>query len=447
MLGRQIAKKVRHFLAQPGAIVVAAFLVRYGIFCYFSARGPYPVRGIIPNLGYETGQIARSLALGLGYSSPLKVNTGPTAWMPPVYPFLLAGVFKLCGIFTVKSYLVIKAFDCAFSALTVWVIWAIGRRAFSPACGVTAGWIWTLLPSAVFYPVVWVWDTSLSALILPLIVLASMHLWESERVGAWAGCGALWGFGAMVNASIVSTLPFLLGWDAHTLRQKSRQWLKLTLVALLLFALVIAPWFIRNYMVFHKLILFRSNFGLELWLGNNRFNPGIWSWWLHPNDDDAERQVYARMGEMAYMTMKQREAIAWIRENPAMWVEQIFRRFVDNWTGLDEPPDNLAKAPLYVIVGVLLEVLLPLLGLVGAVLSNRQGNRYAFPLSATIFFFPAVYYLTHTSLRYRHPIDPVLCVLAGFTAVSTWGWLAARISGSPAGADAKRSREWAPAGK
>ncbi len=443
---RRITGKIGHFLGHPGTIVVAAFLVRYGIFCYFSATGPYPIRGVIPTMGYETGQIARSLVQGRGYGSPLKVDTGPTAWMPPGYPFLLAGVFKLFGIFTVESYTVIKAFDCAFSALTVWVIWAIARRAFGTACGVTAGWMWTLLPSAIFYPVVWVWDTSLSALVLPLIVLASMHVQESKRVSAWAGCGALWGLGAMVNASIVSTLPFLLGWDAQVLRRKSAQWLKLTLVALLLFAVVIAPWFIRNYLVFHKLILFRSNFGLELWLGNNRFNPGVWSWWLHPNDDDGERRLYASMGEMAYMAMKQREAISWIREHPAMWREQIFRRFVDNWTGFDEPP-NLTKARFYIAVGMLLEILFPMLGLLGGVLSYRRGNPYAFPLTATIFFFPVVYYLTHTSLRYRHPIDPVLCVLAGYTAVSAWGWIAALVSRKPASADQQQSGEWITAGK
>ena len=410
-------------------MVVFAFLLRYGIFYYFRATGPYPMNGIIPTMGYETGRIARSLAAGLGYSSPLVAESGPTAWMTPLYPLLLAGVFKLFGIMTVTSFYVITAIDCAFSALTAWVIWAIARRAFGNASAVTAGWIWTLLPSAVFYPVAWVWDTSLSALIFSLIVLASMHLLDSEALPAWAGCGALWGIGAMINASIVSTLPFIFGWNVNELRKRSAQWFKLTVVALVLFAVVISPWFLRNYIVFHKLILFRSNFGLELWLGNNKLNPGIWAWWLHPNDDDAERKLYVGMGEIPYMAMKQHEAFAWIREHPMMFVDQTWRRFVDNWTGFDEPVTTLAERPWYVIAGMGSEVLFPLLALPGALLAYRRRSPYAFPFGAAIFFFPVVYYITHTSLRYRHPIDPVLCVLAGFTSVSACSWIAARVSG------------------
>lgn len=427
-------------------MAVVAFLLRYGIFYYFRSKGPFPLNDVLPHMGYETGRIARAVAAGLGYSSPLVVESGPTAWMPPLFPLLLAGVFKLFGIMSFKSFLVITALDCAFSALTAWVIFAIAQRAFGPASSVTAGWIWTLLPSAVFYPVAWVWDTALSALIFALIVLASMYLLESERISAWAGVGALWGIGAMVNASIVATLPFILGWNAHELRRRSKQWMKLTLVALVLFALVIAPWFLRNYRVFHKLILFRSNFGLELWLGCNPSNPGIWSWWLHPNDDDAERKLYVGMGEIPYMALKQRDAISWIREHPAMFVEQTFRRFVDNWTGFDEPVTSLAKRPWWVIVGMALEVLFPLLALPGVLMAYRNRSPYAFPFGSAIFFFPVVYYITHTSLRYRHPIDPVLCVLAGYAAVSAGSWIAARITGRSA-ADAEQTRQWAPAGK
>jgi dolichyl-phosphate-mannose-protein mannosyltransferase len=445
---RRIAKKTGQLLAHPGTMVVVAFLIRYGIFYYFRSKGPFPQNDILPTMGYETGRIARAIAAGLGYSSPLVVDSGPTAWMTPLYPLLLAGVFKVFGIMTFTSFLVITAIDCAFSAFTAWVIWAIARRAFSASCGVTAGWIWTLLPSAVFYPVAWVWDTSLSALIFALIVLASMHLLESDRASAWAGYGALWGVGAMVNASIVSTLPFLLGWNAHELRRRSGHWLKLTLVALVLFAVVITPWFVRNYVVFHRPILFRSNFGLELWLGNNPLNPGVWSWWLHPNDDDAERKLYVAMGELPYMAMKQHEAISWIRDHPATFVEQTFRRFVDNWTGFEEPVTSLMSRPFYVAAGMGLEALFPLLALPGALLAFRRGSPFAFPFGSAIFFFPVVYYITHTSLRYRHPIDPVLCVLAGYSAVSACSWVAARFSGKPAeSSDAAPGRAFAPAGK
>jgi len=84
----------------------------------------------------------------------------------------------------------------------------------------------------------------------------------------------------------------------------------------------------------------------------------------------------------------------------------------------------------------------------GALLAYRRRSPYAFPFGSAIFFFPAVYYVTHTSIRYRHPIDPVLCVLASYAAVSAASWLAARLSGRvPETNVAAPSRELAPASK
>ena len=49
------------------------------------------------NFGWEMGRIARSIVVGQGFSSPYEGNTGPTAWEPPLYPFLIAGVFRVFG--------------------------------------------------------------------------------------------------------------------------------------------------------------------------------------------------------------------------------------------------------------------------------------------------------------------------------------------------------------
>src|SRR5437667_11220867 len=43
---------------------------------------------------YENGRLARSVAEGRGFSSPLFEDTGVSAWLTPVYPYFTAGVFK-----------------------------------------------------------------------------------------------------------------------------------------------------------------------------------------------------------------------------------------------------------------------------------------------------------------------------------------------------------------
>src|SRR5713226_924382 len=44
--------------------------------------------------------IAEHIVLGQGFSSPFYQDTGPTAWVAPVYPYLAALVFRLFGLFS-----------------------------------------------------------------------------------------------------------------------------------------------------------------------------------------------------------------------------------------------------------------------------------------------------------------------------------------------------------
>ncbi|HEV2729341.1 MAG TPA: glycosyltransferase family 39 protein, partial [Terriglobales bacterium] len=111
------------------------------------------------SFGYEMGRIARSLASGQGFANPFNETTGPTAWEPPLYPFVIAGVFKVFGIYTRASALVLLIVNSIFSALTCIPIFLIARRCFSETVAVWASWFWALLPSG--FATRWVWETSL----------------------------------------------------------------------------------------------------------------------------------------------------------------------------------------------------------------------------------------------------------------------------------------------
>src|SRR6266446_2569321 len=77
--------------------------------------------------GWETGKIAASIASGHGFSSPLHGFTGSTAWIPPLYPYLLAGIFKLLGIYSAASAIAILAANSVFSAVTVVPLYRAAR--------------------------------------------------------------------------------------------------------------------------------------------------------------------------------------------------------------------------------------------------------------------------------------------------------------------------------
>jgi 4-amino-4-deoxy-L-arabinose transferase-like glycosyltransferase len=406
--------KVQQIFCSVGFIVVVAFAIRAGFTCYFFISAAQRViRDNLP-FGYEVGSVAAAIAQGRGFSSPLRmVQTGPTVWFTPIYPYLLAGIFKLFGVYSYTSNIMIRLVDNAFSAFTCWPIYAIGARAFSKRLGVAAAWIWVVFPMSLFFSTVWVWDTALSALMVALIVAATLQVRGSARLSSWIGYGALWAAGAMVNPSVVSILPPLALWAIWPLRRELVPAGKLVMASSLIFIAGIAPWTIRNYVVFHKFIPLRSNFGLELWLGNNPGVPDSWAPWLHPNDDPSEAAKYARMTEIPYMQEKQREALQFMRTHPLDTLNFTLHRFSNNWIGLDQPPTEIWNhVPLQVKLIVVGNCLFPLLSLFGVMFAYREHNESALPLAMVMLFFPLLFYLTHSSGRYRHPIDPIMLVLA-----------------------------------
>jgi 4-amino-4-deoxy-L-arabinose transferase-like glycosyltransferase len=410
-----LAEKLKSIFLSTGFIVVVAFIARMA-YCYYDLG----IQGatLPANLPYggETGAIAAAIASGRGFSSPLPtITSGPTAWLAPIYPYLLAGIFKLFGIFTYKSSLIIRTIDMAFSAFICWPVYVIGTKAFGRTAGILSAYFWALLPDGIFYSVIWVWDTALAGLCMALLFAATLQIRGRSRVSWWIGYGALWAFGAMVNPSVLSVLPFLGLWAIWPLRQQLAQTLRLTLAASLIFIAGITPWTIRNYVVFHKFIPLRSNFGLELWLSNNPQVPDTWAGYLHPTDDPEEAAKYVRMTEIPYMEEKQSEALAFMRTHPRDTTRFFFRRFADNWLGIwDAPADLWRFMPPSMKVTVVWNCLFSLLSFVGAFLVHRTKNEFALPFTTFMLFFPVVFYVTHTNGRYRYPMDPIMGLLTVF---------------------------------
>src|ERR1700726_3555440 len=83
----------------------------------------------------ETGSIARSIANGSGFSNPFGRDTGPTAWLTPVYPLLVAAAFKIFGIFTTRSFFFLVFLNVLFSTAVCIPIFYVGARVAGLAAG------------------------------------------------------------------------------------------------------------------------------------------------------------------------------------------------------------------------------------------------------------------------------------------------------------------------
>lgn len=402
---------LRYLRTLPVILVVALAVRLFFLYDYATHHQPRAL-ATIPFL-FEPGNIAVALASGHGFANPFRVETGPTAWMTPVYPLILAAIFKLFGTYTFQAFLAAATLNALFSALTCLPLYAAAKRSFTPGIAAGATWLWAIFPNAILLPYESLFEASLSALLAASLLWATLAVADSARLRDWSLYGLLWGASLMTNASLIALLPFLFGWAEYRAHKRpgfSPKWPAAAAFAVLLCC---APWTLRNYVVFHEFVPLRSVAGLALWLGNNEAAGSLTPGRLHPIANQAERDHYLELGELPYMREKQALALDYMWSHPGTEGRMIAERFTAIWTGGSAHPiADFARARSLRFYFVVLFNLAAALGAATAlVLLWRARNPYWIPLAAFPLVFPLIYYLALAPPRYRHPIDPVLLLL------------------------------------
>jgi len=432
-------------------IVIVAMGVRWA-FAWDQARKISPdALGIVP-FQQEAGNIAYALARGKGFSNVFRTETGPTAWLAPVYPLMVAAMFKVFGVFTARAFFACVALNILFSSAVCVPLFFVGKRIGGLGVAAGAAWLWAVFPSAVMMPFEWIWDTSLSALLAAMILWATLELAESELWLDWGVYGVLWGLALMTNPALGVLLPFLLGWVAFRGCGESAVRSKRVALAAGITILCCVPWTIRNYLAFHRFIPVRSNLPFELWLGNNDIFDEHARNGRKSITRTEEARSYAQLGETAYMERKWQLAISFMRAHPGLELRLTGRKFTAFWMGTESPLRNFHETDSYLIKAILLcsfaSGIAALFGIVMLArkpkwirqrrgdrggLAEGQGNAqiaspFTWPLAVFPLLFPCLYYVTHADLRYRHPIDPIVALLTAVAAANACGF-AVRPSG------------------
>lgn len=346
----------------------------------------------------EPSHIAWSVVSGAGYSSPWANTVAtPTAQQPPVYPYLLAGIFKFAGAYSYLSLLIAVGLNAAFSALTAVVILQIGKRVFGAPTGVLAAWLWSCW---IYEAVVSIrlWESSVSALLLAVGLWLLPKLAGSIRPMLWIIFGALAGVAALTNTTLLALFPFFWLWLWVSYRRRGLSCRKLLMASVLTCVVVLVPWTIRNYVTFHRVMPIRDNFGLELWLGNHEGVTHVFDNafpLLNPSE-------YNRLGEIPFMEAKRDIALEFIGRHPGTFLRLSVQHCFQFWS----LPEKSAWLGL------------SLLAWMGMVLALRRKGLDAVPYALVILIFPLVFYITHVFSTYRHPIESVILLLATYAMVA-----------------------------
>ncbi len=391
-------------------ITLVAFVLRGAYALYMSHLIPATVLSTVP-FQNEVGNVASALARGQGFCCLFREPTGPTAWLSPVYPLLVAGIFKVFGIFTLRSFYAAIFLNCLFSSLAVVPVHAVGERVGGPRAAILGAYLWAIFPSGIILPFEFIWDTSLSALLGALLLWRTVKLGDSCHQGDAVLYGLLWGFSLLTCPALGILLPFLLAWVLYRHRATPNRQIRLAAVSLGLLLLTCLPWTVRNYVQFHRFIPLRSNFPYEFWSGNNEIFDEH-SRELNRITRFEQVRLYARLGENAFLDDRWQKSTHFVRTHLALFAQLTEGRVVATWLGTPAPWRDFLRTDSSLARFLLVWNAIALLGVIVGLMRVYISQRlHFFPIASYPLLFPLAFYIAHTSLRHRHPCDPALAIL------------------------------------
>lgn len=380
---------------------LVVFLVHLAVQCLFLSK--LPVRYVQPHTRWEVNAVAIALYERGEFADPYCLPTGPTAHMPPFAPALLAALYVLLGPTLLAGYVSWLVFIALAGVMYAMLPWLADRLGLPPMAGLLGGLAGALMLRFPAYV------EPLTAICIGLMQVAFLRRFTSGPAGARAS--VLLGLALGLSFLAAPTLlPVALGLLAFELlwRPPPRPWRGAALV-LLGMALACAPWTFRNHRALGGLFFVRSNFGLELRMGNhegagaNLELSARGGTERHPRSSALEARKVQQLGELEYMRLAGREAAGWIREHPAAFLRLTGLRVIQFWLG---PVDDALMA-----LGISALTALSALGTWRALpgLSTPQRAALLIPFAT----YPLVHYVVGFEARYRQPLDGLALILAG----------------------------------
>jgi hypothetical protein len=330
---------------------------------------------------------------------------------PPVYPYFIGVLFRTFG--SMRAVLWAQA---VLGALLVPAVGRAGALAFGRRVGVLSAALTAFYPELVWYPAHY-WSETLFLLLLWWAIERTLAADERGSGRAAVAAGLLWGIATLTREISLYLVPIAALWMLRPTGDGTRPPGALfrpavgasSRAALLCLAtvLTIAPWTIRNAVVFRTFIPVSTMGGLNLWQGNTTLTHLQIYEVLATKDGPVEQDRYCR--EMARETIAARQ--------PAWAFEKLAEQMPEFWKAGSEVLDHLVgreacgPLPAVRLVPIELVLVLPYLAVLGLFLVGLVRVRFstgAWLLLVLLGAYNAAHVVAYATTRFRLPVLPVI---------------------------------------
>jgi 4-amino-4-deoxy-L-arabinose transferase-like glycosyltransferase len=364
---------------------------------------------------YDT--VAWNLARGVGFHLDAASGTYPTAFVPPVVPWVTSLLYRLVG----HQFFAAVLLQCLAGALVPLLCAALGASLFGDTVGRWSGWLAAVHPLLVFFSGYLLTETMFTVTLLLALLLSAAWV-RTPRAGRALGAGIACGIATLTRPTAM-LLPILVAawaWRPVGLTVGGAARLRQVALLMLGLALVVAPWTLRNAIALRAFVPVTTGAGGALMVANNA---ATWEDPARRGGADSRSYHAALAGEfrgldeVALDRAARARTWAFMRERPHLWPQVALAKLARFWrlgaegggTGGWQRPGSPLE-PLRrldpMLVWSIVTLPFALWGVARASVGARRWFQ-ALPL-LVIVYFSLIAVVFFGSLRMRVPIEPLV---------------------------------------
>ncbi len=396
-------------------VITGLFAAYFAVFSDQVVEAPFLVAA-------ENGHIADAILAGRGFADPFGVPSGPTAWMPPAFPYLLALLKAATGDDVQSLVRLLWCLRLATVFVTCLIVLDAGDKLnrWLPATVILCGglgfhgrelfeehsesWFYLAVANGVWLAecygrrVLMTWSRA-----IVVGAVAAVAALCHPILGAVGIALRLYGTCLERDTQSVS--------DTRTDQKTKLLHLSLYLLAAIV---IILPWTIRNRYVLGAWMPIKSNAAFEVWQSQCLDNDGLLdnlTLASHPySAPDGLRLRFLNAGEVSFQDWAWQESWQSIQANPAGWLQRVGHRFVA--ACLLYQPTHVRGEPQPALLAIKRVVSsLPFLACFFLIVFVRHWNSTTLPLLVNYCVYLTPFILISYVDRYALPLLTVKLLL------------------------------------
>ncbi len=321
---------------------------------------------------------------------------------PPLYPYFIGTAYALFG-----SLGAVKLCQVAVAVLLVPALGLLGAACFGRTTGLVAAGVAAFYPELIWFSAHF-WSETLFLVVLWWAFERLVAADSSGRDAPVLAAGLLWGLAILTRETPLYFTPVAAAWLAF--RPARPRGARRGCLFVLAAVLTVAPWTVRNWVVYHAFVPVSTAGALNLWQGNAPLT--------RQEVYDRYADVHGRIQKYHYAQRMGIEAIVerqptWILEKlrsemPLFWeADSLVLIHIRRGAYGNVGPAAGAVTAVIVLAPYLVTVALFVFGVAWAILDRRAALLLAF-----LGYYVLIHVATHGFARYRLPAMPILFLFA-----------------------------------